>query len=220
MLVAVVAASVTRLVLWLLVVDFTGWVSGESLVDPVPLFATYFFFCIYYFVLCHTAFGKMDPISLQTALKKTRSKERDPWMAFLSGESGTSHATMFSVAALVAVGATAFRPDEDHTPTQALVLQIGALLTVVGSWISNVASFALQYARVDSEGEQTDFRFPDGVRPTWSDYLYTATMVSATLSTADVDVMSRNRRRMISIHTIIAFTFNTVIIAMLVATIM
>lgn len=219
MVVAILAASITRLLLWYVLVDLTGWISEESLVTPVPLFATYFFFCIYYFVLCHTAFGKMDSSSLRSALRGTRPKERDPWLAFISGESGTSHATMFSVAALIGVGAVAFRPDGDHTATQSTVLQIVALLTVLGSWISNVASFALQYARDDSDGDQTDFRFPDGIRPTWSDYIYTAIMVSATLSTADVDVVSRERRRMVSIHTIIAFAFNTVIIAMLVATI-
>lgn len=215
---ALVVALLTRYVLDFILTNLTSWFDEEALSQPAALFVTYFLFCLYYFLFCQMAFGRLKSAELQQSLKRTRPRSGSGLMAFIMGESGTSHATMFSIVALVGVGAISFNVDSGNDATETLFLQVTGLLAVVGSWISNAASFALQYARDDADEGKSDFRYPDEIQPTWSDYLYTAIMVSATLSTADVDVMSKQRRRMVSIHTIIAFAFNTVIIALLVAT--
>lgn len=216
MVVAAILASITNMLLFALV-DLTSWVPEEAQPREVSIFVSYFIFCVCYFLLCHFTFGKLSHGELQTSLRKTKPEYQNPLWAFLYGESGTSHATMFSVIALMVVGAIAIRPGESGNQT---ILQVSALLTVLGSWMSNTASFALQFAREDAESEEPGFRFPDGIDPIWSDYLYSAVMISATLSTADVEVVSRSRRKLVIVNTIIAFTFNTVIIAMLIAAIM
>lgn len=141
-------------------------------------------------------------------------------MSFIYGETGTSLATMFSLVALAGVGIASFGSNASSDPRYESILYTTALLTVVGSWMSNVASFALHYARDDSERDKRGFRFPDDDEPAWSDYVYTAVMISASLSTADVEVVTKSRRRLVIINTVIAFTFNTVIIAMLIAAVM
>lgn len=223
MFLATVFASVTQMVLVFLLVDTANWLPDEVRSTPVDMFIWYFLFCLYYVVLCQTTFGKLTSEELRTSLKRTKPKTRGPLWAFIYGESGTSHATMFSFFALAGVGFVAVGTGgdvDDGSGRYETIVYATALLTVVGSWISNVSSFALQYAREDAEGGQRGFKFPGYAEPVWSDYVYTAAMVSASLTTADVTVMTRSRRKLVTINTIIAFTFNTVIIAMLIAAIM
>ena len=49
----------------------------------------------------------------------------------------------------------------------------------------------------------------------FSDYLYLAISCSATFGTTDTDIMTTAMRRTVSVHGIIAFFLNTVIIAVL-----
>lgn len=213
-------ASITQMVLVFVLVTASGWLPEETKSRPVDLFIWYVLLCLYYVVLCQITFGKLNSEELRAALKDTKPTTRGPFQAFLYGESGTSHATMFSLVALIGVGIVAFGSSTDNDPRFETTVYATALLTVVASWISNVASFALQYAREDAETEQRGFRFPDQADPEWSDYVYTAVLVSTSLSTADVAVVTKNRRKLVVINTVIAFAFNTVIIAMLIAAIM
>lgn len=220
MVLATILASVTHMVMVFLLVDLAGWLPGEVRSRPVDLFIWYFLFCLHYVILCQITFGKLNSEELRTSLKSTKPTTRGPLQAFIYGESGTSHATMFSFVALAGVGIVAVGTGGDGDGGNESMVYASALLTVVGSWISNVASFALQYAREDSETGQRGFLFPGDAEPEWSDYVYAAAMVSASLTTADVTVVSRSRRKLVTINTVIAFTFNTVIIAMLIAAIM
>lgn len=220
MIVAFVPAILTYYALEFILVRLTGWLPEEAVTQASTLFFIYFLFGIYYFLLCHSAFGDLEPIELEAALKRTRPESQNAFEAFISGESGTSHATMFSIIALIGVGAISFYSDTSGDSSHNLLLRISGLLAVIGSWISNAPSFALQYARDDADDGMPVFQFPEGVRPRWSYYLYVGVMVSATLSTGDVTVVTSERRRMVALHVVIAFTFNTVIIAMLIATLM
>ncbi len=127
---------------------------------------------------------------------------------------------MFSFLALASVGAVAYWQDPNDNRTFETLMQTFSLLTVIGAWVSNVASFAVQYAREDADSEQSEFAFPDTEEPIWADYVSTAAMVSASLSPGNVQVRTRSRRNLVAINTVIAFTFNTVIIALLIAAIM
>lgn len=218
--VALVAAFLTQGILRLLLVEMTGWLRESVLDEAVSAFVLYFLYCVYYSLLCNLAFHRLSPDELKRVLGQHTSKSTNSFAAFLNGESGTSQATMFSIFALIAVSMITILSDASEDQTHVLLLQISGLLTIIGSWISNVFSFALQYAREDAGSEESGFRFPENASAIWSDYVYTAIMVSTTLSTADVSVVTRARRRLVMVHTVIAFAFNTVIIAMLVAAIM
>lgn len=219
MTIAVISASLIQMAIVTLFVDWISWLPEETRNTPVDLFLGFFLYSVCYVILSQIAFGKLSSDELRKKLKGSKPADRGPFQAFLYGESGTSHATMFSFLALASVGIVAIGPADGSSRFDTIVYA-SSLLTVVGSWVSNVASFAVQYAREDADSEKPDFGFPDTDEPIWSDYVYTAVMVSASLSTGDVTIRSRARRKLVAINTVIAFTFNTVIIAMLIAAVM
>jgi len=90
--------------------------------------------------------------------------------------------------------------------------------TVVLSWLFVQAVFAIHYAHVyylDGEnGEPArglDFG-PEG-EPDYWDFVHFALVMGATAQTADISYTSRRMRRIGSLHTVVAFAFNTAILA-------
>ena len=55
--------------------------------------------------------------------------------------------------------------------------------------------------------------FPGGHLPEYSDFLYFSFIIGVACQTGDVDISSRHMRRMALLHGLIAFLFNTVILA-------
>lgn len=91
-------------------------------------------------------------------------------------------------------------------------LVVLALVMVAASWADMVISFALHYAAVD--GGSLDF--PGDEPRTFSDYLYLAVTVQATFGLPDVAARTSAIRRHLSVHTLVSFVFNTVILAVVV----
>ncbi len=59
--------------------------------------------------------------------------------------------------------------------------------------------------------------FPGDSAPTWDDYVYLAVQVSTTFSTHDGTVVTTAMRRKVTAQSVIAFVFNTVIVALVVS---
>ena len=59
--------------------------------------------------------------------------------------------------------------------------------------------------------------FPGGGERSFTDYLYFSLMVQTTFGATDVAVESPGMRRAVMTHGVVAFVFNTVIVAMLVS---
>lgn len=94
------------------------------------------------------------------------------------------------------------------------VLVWSGVVVLAASWTLIAVSFAVHYAREHAVTGGLDF--PGDEAPRFDDYLYFALQTS-TSAGADVTVTSRRMRRFVSLHSLIAFIFNTVIIAVLVA---
>jgi uncharacterized membrane protein len=96
-----------------------------------------------------------------------------------------------------------------------------AFLTTTLSWGLVHLLFALEYAKLyylDPHGSAHEappggLEFPGGHLPEYSDLLYFAFIIGVACQTADVDISARGMRRMALIHGLIAFLFNTVILA-------
>jgi uncharacterized membrane protein len=97
-----------------------------------------------------------------------------------------------------------------------------AMLTVVESWCLIHTTFAMHYAHVyyrdagDDEvpGTGGGLLFPKEPRPDFLDFAYYSFVVGMTCQVADVDISSRVMRRLTLIHGVIAFVFNTSILAL------
>jgi uncharacterized membrane protein len=91
--------------------------------------------------------------------------------------------------------------------------------TIALSWFFVHLVFAIHYAHVYYMAEEVDaqhkrgLEFPDDEEPDYWDFLYFSTGLGATSQTADVNIRSKEIRRIATAHSLIAFAFNTAILA-------
>ena len=88
---------------------------------------------------------------------------------------------------------------------------------MAGSWILLPTLFTLDYARLFyrvETGEGLQFPGVDRTfKPTYLDFLYFAFTIAVALQTSDVTVTTRPMRRLVLLQSLLAFVFNTTILA-------
>jgi uncharacterized membrane protein len=102
--------------------------------------------------------------------------------------------------------------------TQKAYLAVLAVVTIMTSWGVTQFAFALHYAhdyyRPDSGDEAKGLIFPECEDPDYWDFLYFAVSIGATSQTSDTQIRSRALRRLVTLHAIAAFFFNTAVLAL------
>ncbi|WEN16596.1 DUF1345 domain-containing protein [Rhodanobacter sp. AS-Z3] len=96
-----------------------------------------------------------------------------------------------------------------------LTLAVG-VVSVVLSWLFLNVMFAVHYAHgyYGDFGEQhAGLEFPDTPEPDYWDFAYFAIVIGMTFQVSDVQITSRYLRRVVLLHSVIAFFFNVFIIA-------
>lgn len=104
-------------------------------------------------------------------------------------------------------------------------LHIGlAAATIVTAWTFIHLTFALHYAHeYASERRRRDdcepklrggLDFPDTVTPSYFDFLYFSYVIGVASQTADIVVCSPMMRRIVLVHGVVSFFFNTTILAL------
>ncbi len=122
---------------------------------------------------------------------------------------------------LFALGFT-LRKEPDETAVRLALRLLLAGLTVVVSWTLTHATFALHYAHhyygdgpaPGPEDDRGGLAFPGDELPDYWDFLYFSFVVGMTCQVSDVQVTSRHMRRLTLLHGVLAFFFNTVILAL------
>jgi len=93
-----------------------------------------------------------------------------------------------------------------------------AALTIPSSWAFTQVMFALHYAHdyyiAEARGNQGGLAFPGGHAPDYGDFLYFACVIGTSGQTADVSFTSRTMRRTGLVHCVLAFFFNTTLLAL------
>jgi uncharacterized membrane protein len=93
-----------------------------------------------------------------------------------------------------------------------------AALTILSSWAFTQVMFALHYAHdyyvAEARGSPGGLEFPGGLPPDYGDFLYFACVIGTSGQTADVSFTSRAMRRTGLLHCVLAFFFNTTLIAL------
>lgn len=90
-----------------------------------------------------------------------------------------------------------------------------AALTVLLSWAFTQTVFAIAYAHEWYEDPaHPRLIFPGGELPDYTDFLYYAFVVGMTFQVSDVQIAERWMRRLTTIHGVLSFLFNTVILAL------
>jgi uncharacterized membrane protein len=92
--------------------------------------------------------------------------------------------------------------------------------TLFLSWLMTHVTFAFRYAHEfyarDTGGPDVDrgLDFPKEKQPDYLDFLYFALVLGMTFQVSDVQITSRKLRRVSTLHGLLSFLFNTVIVAL------
>lgn len=104
--------------------------------------------------------------------------------------------------------------------TERNVYITGVALTLFLSWLVTHVVFALRYAHefytrtTGAAAVDGGLQFPGEAPPDYSDFLYFALVLGMTFQVSDVQITSRKLRRLATVHGLIGFLFNAVIVAL------
>jgi len=120
-----------------------------------------------------------------------------------------------AVVSLVAIGAELSGIQANPKEHQAFRLTIAGI-TILCSWFFVHTIYAIHYAHeyYGDKGERQGLAFPHNEKPDYWDFLYFSFNLGAAAQTSDVVIVSKRMRRLALAHTIMAFLFNTTILAL------
>lgn len=92
------------------------------------------------------------------------------------------------------------------------------ILTIATSWLFTHLMFAQEYAhrfyRNVEQGKPGGLVFPGDDTPDYHDFLYFSIVIGTSAQTADVCFSNATMRRLGTLHCILAFLFNTIVLAL------
>jgi uncharacterized membrane protein len=126
-----------------------------------------------------------------------------------------------SAASLGAVGVELSLAKGDHDLAK-IVRVFLALATVCLSWFVAQLIFALHYAHKFYSATSADpdspiargLKFPEGGDPDYWDFLHFSVIIGVASQTADISFDSKRLRRIGTVHSLLAFAFNTIVVAL------
>ena len=142
--------------------------------------------------------------------RDARPEDENQWVLLLLGVSAASAALAAIVWELGPVKSMAGLAKAEH-----LALVVASILA---AWTFIQMLFAIHYAGVYfaavADGEKGGLDFPDKPRPGWAEFVYQAFTVGCTFASSDTNVTSSRMRRICVIQGVVAFYFNTVVLAL------
>ena len=124
-----------------------------------------------------------------------------------------------AVASLVAIAAELAVVKDMHGLLKVAHITLAGL-TVISSWAFIQVMFALHYAHeyyaALSQNKPKGIQFPDEEQPDYGDFFYFSAIIGTSGQTADISFTSKSMRRLGSVHCILAYLFNTTVLALLI----
>lgn len=123
------------------------------------------------------------------------------------------------IASVAAVALELSLARTEHGLEKGLYVAVG-VVTLAASWLLMQVVYALHYAHeYYAAGQATGkdvagLAFPGGDMPDYWDFLHFSIVIGVANQTADVAFTSRSMRRLGTVHSLIAFVFNTLIVAL------
>jgi uncharacterized membrane protein len=159
-------------------------------------------------------------LSLAWAMMLRGKVEHMRWRSRLQDDGASAVLALTVVAGLASLAAIVLElvGVKSYSPRgQTLHLALAGV-TIFLSWCFVHTAFALHYAHefyVDRGGNgRTCLEFPGGGHPDYLDFLYFSFVIGTTSQTADVSISSPSMRRLALLHGVIAFFFNTTVLAL------
>ncbi|MCV2360747.1 DUF1345 domain-containing protein [Paucibacter sp. TC2R-5] len=128
-----------------------------------------------------------------------------------------------TVASLAAIAGDLALVKELHGFLKAAHIALAGL-TVLSSWAFVQVMFTLHYAhgyygnlaRGEASAQPPGLQFPGDEPPDYFDFFYFAAVIGTSGQTADVAFVSKSMRRLGTLHCILAYLFNTLVLALLI----
>lgn len=169
---------------------------------------------VFYPALTHLAYSRLSAPEFHQRLSGDPSKVRS-WTYRLLVRQGPWSETVIGFVIAIGLLFSAMRGNGPVGLTAALVLAIGV---IVSSWVLLVVNYALVFARLNARaGRQAHVVFPGEESPLFTDYVSFSTFVSTSVAPTGAEVVTTEARRAARAQTLVAFVFNTIIIALLVS---
>lgn len=109
-------------------------------------------------------------------------------------------------------------------PAHKLLQLLNSMLAIVGSWFLLHTIFATRYAdlyfKIKKQGNANALMFPAPENPDYVDFAYFSFVIGMTFQVSDIQINSRQIRRLVLLHSLISFAFNTVIVAITINAVM
>lgn len=151
-------------------------------------------------------------------LARTQSVEAIRARAAELDEAGVA---VLPLSLLAAAASVALVISEAASASSGVDRGVEALLTlgtVAASWLFVHVLFGLHYAHrfyaPDKKGDRGGLRFPGETEPDYWDFLHFSLIIGVASQTADVQIADRGLRRLSTVHSVTAFVFNTVLVAL------
>jgi uncharacterized membrane protein len=146
-------------------------------------------------------FNRAEPDRMR---RRAQAIDTGRWVVLLSG-------VLLAVVVLGALGV------ELHAAKSGGLLGlVVSVLSVILSWLFLNVMFAIHYAHGyygDLGEKHTGLDFPDTPEPDYWDFAYFSIVIGMTFQVSDVQITSKYLRRVVLMHSVIAFFFNVFIIA-------
>ena len=164
---------------------------------------------VVYLVLAAALFGTEHTTRMPA---DAASQQEGEWTIF----SLTIAAAVFSLVAVF----DEFANTNGLSAEQKSLRVVLVVVTLLASWLMTHTSFALRYAHEYYSHDEggTDFdrglEFPGERSPDYFDFLYFALVLGMTFQVSDVQITARKMRRLATVHGLLSFLFNTIILAL------
>ena len=177
----------------------------------LPIFLVFWVvFAAVHVLLTHLVFSRMLPAQLRGVARAQDRGRTSWWRSMLGDVSAESWAVQGALVAAAGVLAIA-QTDQFRSSVWMLLLGVAAS---AGSWVLMAYQYAIRYMRMDAGRDALDFDLLG--EPRFQDYL-TLSVLTSTMSGSGVRFRTSQGWTVARTHSIIAFAFNTVIIAMIVS---
>ncbi len=144
------------------------------------------------------------------------------WMVFLLGWTPVAAAFMGLIGGVIELsvpqGIVDRLPEILETDRATILMLVRSVFNVVTvlmailGWLLLHLSYARHYERLDQLYGPT-LSFPGAKDPELTDYVYFAMTIGTTFATSDVTITSRRMRWTVTVHSILAFFYNAIVMA-------
>ncbi|MGC5628540.1 DUF1345 domain-containing protein [Georgenia sp. Z1344] len=186
------------------------WLRDYFLSLTMPIFLMYWvLFAATHVFFTHRVFTRMSARDLRRFAAVQRRAGRSWWRSVLGESSAESWTVQGGLVAAIGV-LTIAQTDQFRTSIWMILLGFAA---VAGSWALMVYAYATRYMRLDSGGA---LEFDLLSEPGYRDYL-TMSVLTSTMQGSGVRCRTSGAWSVMRTHSMLAFAFNTVIVAMTVS---